>query len=243
LAIRHKSGKITYVLYNATVYSDEHGYPQGVFAAARDITDLKKAEAIAQESVRKLGDAERLAAIGATAGMVGHDIRNPLQSITSDVYLANCELAALPESEQKNNIKESLDEIGKAVNYVNKIIADLQDFARPLTPFLQETDLKELVEDLMRGNDIPENIEVSSDVEKMQRQSGLTLPCSSVFWITGNKRGSSHAEGGKLTILAKGTENGIAIVVQDNGMAFPKKQEASCLLHCSQQSQRGKASD
>jgi len=36
----------------------------------------------------KLKDSERLAAIGATAGMVGHDIRNPLQAITSDVYLA-----------------------------------------------------------------------------------------------------------------------------------------------------------
>jgi len=33
-------------------------------------------------------DGERLAAIGQTAGMVGHDIRNPLQAITSEVYLA-----------------------------------------------------------------------------------------------------------------------------------------------------------
>ena len=30
----------------------------------------------------------RLAAIGETAGMVGHDIRNPLQAITSDLYLS-----------------------------------------------------------------------------------------------------------------------------------------------------------
>ena len=44
LAIAHKSGKITYVLYNATLYRNEAGEIQGVFAAARDITEQKKAE-------------------------------------------------------------------------------------------------------------------------------------------------------------------------------------------------------
>ena len=44
LAIRHKSGNITEVLYNATVYRNEAGEVQGVFAAARDITAQKLAE-------------------------------------------------------------------------------------------------------------------------------------------------------------------------------------------------------
>jgi signal transduction histidine kinase len=46
---------------------------------------------------KQIKDSERLAAIGATAGMVGHDIRNPLQAITGDLYLAKTELSALPE--------------------------------------------------------------------------------------------------------------------------------------------------
>ncbi len=44
LAIRHHSGKITYVLYNATVYKGLQGGVIGVFAAARDITERKKIE-------------------------------------------------------------------------------------------------------------------------------------------------------------------------------------------------------
>jgi PAS domain S-box-containing protein len=44
LAIRHTSGHITPVLYNATVYRNEAGKVQGVFAAARDITAQKVAE-------------------------------------------------------------------------------------------------------------------------------------------------------------------------------------------------------
>jgi len=44
LTIRHISGRITDVLYNATVYRNEAGQMQGIFAAARDITELKKGE-------------------------------------------------------------------------------------------------------------------------------------------------------------------------------------------------------
>ena len=44
LTIRHSSGRTTDVLYNATVYRNEAGEAQGVFAAARDITEKKQAE-------------------------------------------------------------------------------------------------------------------------------------------------------------------------------------------------------
>jgi PAS domain S-box-containing protein len=44
LALRHRDGQITDVLYNASLYCDEAGGVLGVFAAARDITKRKKAE-------------------------------------------------------------------------------------------------------------------------------------------------------------------------------------------------------
>ena len=53
LAIRHTSGTITEVLYNASVYRDEHGAVLGVFAAARDITVRKRAEEALQLSEQK----------------------------------------------------------------------------------------------------------------------------------------------------------------------------------------------
>ena len=57
LEIRHKDGHITPVLYNASVYRDENGEIIGVFAAARDITERKKAEEAlkkAHENLEKL---------------------------------------------------------------------------------------------------------------------------------------------------------------------------------------------
>jgi PAS domain S-box-containing protein len=52
LTIRHTSGRITDVLYNATVYRNEVGEIQGVFAAARDVTKRKQAE----ESLKRAHD-------------------------------------------------------------------------------------------------------------------------------------------------------------------------------------------
>ncbi|MDP2039263.1 MAG: PAS domain-containing protein, partial [Ignavibacteria bacterium] len=53
LSIKHVSGKTTDVLYNASVYRNEKGEIQGVFAAARDITMSKMAEEALRESEEK----------------------------------------------------------------------------------------------------------------------------------------------------------------------------------------------
>jgi PAS domain S-box-containing protein len=54
LAIRHTSGRLTDVLYNASVYKDEQGKVVGVFAAARDITERKRAEERIQQQSKDI---------------------------------------------------------------------------------------------------------------------------------------------------------------------------------------------
>jgi hypothetical protein len=59
LTIRNRDGRLFHVLYNASVYRDVNNNVLGVFAAARDITPLKKAELeLAEQRAREL---ERLA--------------------------------------------------------------------------------------------------------------------------------------------------------------------------------------
>ena len=59
LTIRHRDGRKTAVLYNASIYKDVAGNVLGVFAAARDVTAQKKAEAeVAEQRTKEL---ERLA--------------------------------------------------------------------------------------------------------------------------------------------------------------------------------------
>jgi phosphoglycerate-specific signal transduction histidine kinase len=68
----------------------------GISVLAKDVTERKKLQVALEEYAKsleklvrvrteKLKNAERLAAIGETAVMIGHDIRNPLQSITVEL--------------------------------------------------------------------------------------------------------------------------------------------------------------
>jgi len=63
LTIRHRDGSRTHVLYNASVYKDVRGNVLGVFAAARDVTAQKNAEAEVAEQrakeLERLGELER----------------------------------------------------------------------------------------------------------------------------------------------------------------------------------------
>jgi PAS domain S-box-containing protein len=59
LTIRHIDGRLSHVLYNASVYKDVSSKVLGVFAAARDVTPLKKAEVELAEQRRR--ELERLA--------------------------------------------------------------------------------------------------------------------------------------------------------------------------------------
>jgi diguanylate cyclase (GGDEF)-like protein/PAS domain S-box-containing protein len=51
LTMRHTDGTLTEVLYNASVYRDSAGNARGVFAAARDVTELNRAAQIARSLV------------------------------------------------------------------------------------------------------------------------------------------------------------------------------------------------
>ena len=182
----------------------------------------ERLEEMVEEKTKQLRDTERLAAIGATAGMVGHDIRNPLQAITGDIYLAKTDLATCPDSECKTSIQECLTEIEKNVEYINKIVADLQDFARPLNPITSETDLKRIIDELVSY--IPGNIQVSSQVEKStERIVADSDYVKRILTNLVNNAIQAMPSGGKLTIQAYIERNDIAITVADTGVGIPEE--------------------
>lgn len=181
-------------------------------------------EALVEEKTKMLKDSERLAAIGATAGMVGHDIRNPLQGITSDVYLLRSELASLPDGEEKESMKESLEGIDENVKYVNKIVQDLQDFAKPIKPAAQEVNLESLLENILVKNGVPENVDASCQVEKKAKK--LVTDPELLKRIVSNLMSNAlqaMPKGGKLAVHAYREADHTAITVTDTGMGIPEE--------------------
>ncbi len=198
---------------------DKDGKTTGVVLVFRDITDRKQMETklenytrnlegLVEERTKQLRDSERLAAIGATAGMVGHDIRNPLQAITSDVYLAKTELSETPDSEEKKNALESLGEIEKNIDYINKIVQDLQDYARPLNPQAEEADIKTIIEKFLTKNGLPKNVKVTVKVEDEARKiKADSYYLNRIVYNLVTNSVQAMPKGGKLTIHAYKEEN------------------------------------
>jgi len=206
---------------------------KGITAISKDITERKKAEAtlaaysknlemMVEEKTKLLRDSERLAAIGATAGMVGHDIRNPLQAIVSDVYLLKDFLLNMPESQTKDNVAESLEGIEKNIGYINKIVADLQDYARPLAPEFSDVNLYELVTNVFTPITVPENTAPLIDVDpQFWLESDPTLLRRILTNLIINAI-QAMPQGGNLTVSATKQNGKIVIAVKDTGVGIPE---------------------
>jgi PAS domain S-box-containing protein len=100
---------------------------------------------------------KRLSAIGQTAGMIGHDIRNPLQTITNELFLARQAIAEAQKNVDMKSAQESINNIQEQVEYINKIVSDLQDYARRLIPELKIVQLSDLIIGIVQTIVLPEN--------------------------------------------------------------------------------------
>jgi PAS domain S-box-containing protein len=79
LTARARDGTLTVVSYNATTFHDRDRRLQGVFAAARDMTELKRFEQTLQQKNVELEDASRMKS--EFLANMSHELRTPLNAI------------------------------------------------------------------------------------------------------------------------------------------------------------------
>ncbi len=212
---------------------DKDGKITGIILIFRDITEKRKLEAKNEEyskhleelvtkQARQLIDSERLSAIGQTAGMIGHDLRNPLQSVEGALYLIKEDLNSLPsDSPLRQSISEMLDSIGSQIAYMNKVVADLQDFVRPMKPQLEEVDVQKVIDGALAIVSIPSDIKVEKAVE----EGKVTLDPTLILRVLSNlitNAAQAMPKGGKLTIRTQKNKDEVSISVSDTGVGIPE---------------------
>jgi signal transduction histidine kinase len=204
----------------------------GIVSSFRDISERKglekrleehskNLERLVEERTKKLEEANRLATIGQTAAMVGHDLRNPLQAIISDLYLLRSDLFAELKDKEKVGLKESLDGIEENVEYINKIVGDLQDYARPLKPEAKKIDVDMLCKEVMKSG-IPESINVSCNVAEDAKETFFDPGMlKRILNNLVNNAVQAMPNGGKLEVRARQNEGEFVLTVQDTGVGIP----------------------
>ncbi len=186
-----KDGREIPVEVSASVVTYQ-GKP-AILSIARDITERKELQsqlaeysmglerlveertAELKQAQAKLIQSERMAAIGELAGMVGHDLRNPLTAIKNAVYFLNKKHASSADSTEK----EMLGIVDNAINHANRIISDLLDYSREMRLEPAECSPRSLLKGAIAMVQIPANIKItdhtldspkiSADVDKIVR--------------------------------------------------------------------------
>jgi len=232
---RRKDGSIFPASVRSWRLTDGKGKVIGIWSIVRDISKQKRQqknleehadelERIIANSTKQLKDTERLVAIGQTAGMVGHDLRNPLQTLTCELYLAKKEADSLPDGETKNNIQESIRIIEEQVAYMDKIVSDLQAFVQPVKIDKEPLNLTQLITNVLATVVIPNNIRVHMDDQEVfpQIKADPQLLTRVLINLITNAV-QAMPNGGDLSLRTKVERKQVTVIVEDTGVGIPDK--------------------
>jgi signal transduction histidine kinase/putative methionine-R-sulfoxide reductase with GAF domain len=190
----------------------------GARAKLEEYTD--HLEAKVQERTRELKEAQdrllksqRLTAIGELAGMVGHDLRNPLTGITGAAYYLKNKVG----DTTNGKAREMLEIIEKNIAYSNKIINDLLDYSREIKLELVESSPKAIVEEALSLVKIPRNLKVSDLTENEPKVEVDVDKLKRAFVNIIKNAAEAMPNGGRLTIKSKRSTNDCEIAFSDTG--------------------------
>jgi PAS domain S-box-containing protein len=124
LTARGKEGRETVVSYNAATFYDQDGKLQGVFAAARDVTERKRFELALQEKNLELEKANQ--AKDRFLASMSHELRTPLNAI---IGFTGTLLMKLPGPLTKDQTHQ-LQTVQASSRHLLSLINDLLDLAK-----------------------------------------------------------------------------------------------------------------
>jgi len=197
-------------------------YYQGrpaVLVIWRDIRERKRME---EERLRL----EKLAAIGELATMVGHDLRNPLQSIENATYvlkdvLSECAYQHSLSIPQK--AMEMFQVVTDSAEYADKIIRDLQDFAASRKPILKKIDINAVLTETLSQVKAPENVKLITELSHLPEIKVDKDMIKRVFMNLALNGIQAMENEGTLKVSTKKTNGFVEVSFKDTGKGIPKE--------------------
>ena len=172
-----------------------------------------------ERSQEQLFKAQRLAVIGELAGMVGHDLRNPLTGIAGAAYYVKKRLG----SKIDRKTKEMLELVENNIVYSNKIINDLLDYSREIKLDLTVSKPRSIVKESLSLVKIPKNVQVIDLTEDMPKIKVDVGKMKRAFVNIIKNSVDAMPRGGTLTIKTERLNGNLEFVFSDTGVGMSKK--------------------
>lgn len=210
-ALEH--GGTTRILSCSIIPLVQAGHIRGNILQLVDISEKRGREA-------RLRRAESLASLTTLAAGVAHEIKNPLGSIGIHNQLIRKLVSGLPDDEAER-INGYLTVIDEEIERLNKIVVDFLFAVRPMDTHLEDGDLNELIDELLRfvQFELEQNdIELVRDLDpqlpslhldgKYFKQAVMNLVKNAI---------SAMPEGGMLRVSTQARGDQALLRISDNG--------------------------
>jgi len=180
-------------------------------AIVRDLSERKSLE-------QRLFKSERLAAIGELAGMVGHDLRNPLTAIKNASYFLSKKCVGACKNAASFQMFSIID---SSIEHANKIINDLLEYSREIRLELSKSSPKTLLREALSTIKVPSNVnlidhttDIQFDVDKRQVLRVFVNLLKNAF--------DAMPKGGTLEVKSKRKNGSVMITFSDTGVGIPE---------------------
>jgi len=207
----HRFVRLYMVPIDTQVGQDDSG---GMVVVLSDVTEEKV-------SMEERIESERIASIMRLSAGVAHELGNPLNSLTIHLQLIERKLKKLQLGETADSMSESIEVCQGEVKRLDGIITHFLEAVRPQQPELNELDLVELLDEVLRVQEaelsnrcLDVNIEVGQAIPSILGDRGQI---KQVFFNLIKNAMEAMQPGGKLRVLARSDDEFVYMQFIDTG--------------------------
>ncbi|HEU4734724.1 MAG TPA: ATP-binding protein [Kofleriaceae bacterium] len=203
-------------------YLDDGLIDRDTYLVARDLSAHVALAVQRAQAVSELSDARRLAALGQFAAAIAHDIRTPLTSISMNVQILRRKLQL--SDDDREHLEIALEELAR----LDRSVAEILDFAKPVKLTSEPIDVGELIETtrknlgpVLHERGVAVRVEVPS--EPRSASDALTVHgdpqrLRQVLTNLVDNAANASRPGAEVTLRASATaDRHVAIEIEDRG--------------------------
>jgi len=179
-----------------------------------------------KQTQAKLLQSERMAAIGELAGMIGHDLRNPLTGIKSAVYYLQVKQGKFSD----DKCREMLKAINSAIAHADKIIGDLQEYSKEMRLEIMKCSPRSILQQALIIAQVPSRIKITDNTRDEHLVEADKVKMERVFINIIKNAVDAMPEGGTLQVTSTQINGTIEISFIDTGIGMTKETLAKVFL-------------